>query len=608
MRSSSGTPSPCYTQEQLEEVQKLYRSINLSEIFFREDESREKVRQIVTNSDREGPSPDERKKKKNKKRNKGKKKPKKDINQQHHCSEKVTEESANNTQGTDHGKEDGGKGKYSLLCPPSWKGVYNRIMKQREQEASRQMTKNDTEASTSEERPSASSPMDNTSSESEIPSSSDDDSDRPMTVQERLAKCHRIRKRMRKRAKAIEEANLRAMALGQRSPSISGDAQEGPSSEHNEFAAREMRPTDTNDDQADTTSIDRELAETRQQIRILSESIQANEDHRLTLQRQLESSRAAQAESRSVGSTTPPTADEQDGYFGSDEFQSQEPLFGNPTQNNRPPPRPPRRRNNSVEGFVSCSSSSSGSEDEEQDGRHGRGQARTSGPSSRAGQSGRQRRVPNAFRDAFRGMMHVTRIHHDTGTPGFFPSISPLMGNNVLQNFQGGASGSRGTSMDAHRSFSTNNAPRGAAFQNLQRFNRGAQGMPRPEHPSPNTVPTGNLFQELLRAVRRSRGIVTPEPFPPSNAPREPPKAKGSKTAATNVTSITVQPCEVNRLRFNLNHQSASRIEEQRLSNSMTHNSSSSSEVSADYMAANIEVSHASSTNFDARPADPGGT
>lgn len=205
-------------------------------------------------------------------------------------------------------------------------------------------------------------------------------------------------------------------------------------------------------------------------------------------------------------------------------------------------------------------------------------------------------------------MMHVTRIHHDTGTPGFFPSISPLMGNNVLQNFQGGASGSRGTSMDAHRSFSTNNAPRGAAFQNLQRFNRGAQGMPRPEHPSPNTVPTGNLFQELLRAVRRSRGIVTPEPFPPSNAPREPPKAKGSKTAATNVTSITVQPCEVNRLRFNLNHQSASRIEEQRLSNSMTHNSSSSSEVSADYMAANIEVSHASSTNFDARPADPGGT
>ena len=603
MRSSSGTLSPCYTQEQLEEVQTLYRSINLSEIFFREDEIREKVRQIVTNGDREAPSPDERKKKKNRKRNKRKKRPKNDSNQQ-------GEESANNAEETDHDKEESGKGKHSLFCPSCWKGVYSKIMKPREEEASRKMTTDDAVASTSGERPTASSPSGNTSSESEIPSSSDNDSDRPMTVQERLAKCRRIKKRMRKRAKAIEEANLRVMALGQRSPSISGDAQEDLSSD-NEFAAREMMRLTfyTNNDQADTESIDRELAETREQIRILSESIQANENHRLTLQRQLESSRAAQAESRSgaqaesrsAGSTTPPTADEQDGYFGSDEFQSQESLFGNPTQNNRPPPRPRRRRNDSVEGFVSCSSSS-GSEDEEQDGRHRRDQARTSRPFSRAGQSGRQRRVPNAFRDAFRGMMHATGSNHGTGAPGFFPSISPLMGNNVFQNFQRGASGSHGTSMAAYRSFSTNNSPRGAAFHNLQ-------VMDRPEHPSPNTSPRGSLFQELLRAVRRSRGIVTPEPFPPSNAPREPPKEKGSKTAAVNVTSITVQPCEVNRLRFNLNQQSAPHIEEQPLSHSMTHNSSSSSEVSADHMAADIEViSHASSTSFDARPADPGGT
>ena len=625
VRSSSGTLSPCYTQEQLDEVQKLYRSIDLLEIFFREDEIREKVRQIVTNSDREAPSPDKRtkkkknrkrdsdreapspdartKKKKNRKRVKRKKKLKNDSNQQHHFSEKVAEESANNTQETDHGKEDGGKGKRSLLCPSSWKGFYNRIMKRREQEACGKMTKDDADASALGERPTASSPVGNTSScESEIASSSDYDSDRPMTVQERLARCHRLRKRMRKRAKAIEEASLRVMALGQRSPSISGDAYE------DETGAREMRPTfNTNDDQVDTASIDRELAEIREHIRIASESIHANDNHRLTLQRQLESSRAAQAEIRSTGSTTPPTADEQDQdeYFRSDEHHSQESLFGPPTQNNRPPPRVRRRRNNSVEGLVSCSSS----EDEEQDGRDGHGQARNSTPLSRAGQRGRERRVPNAFRNAFQGMRYATGSYHATGTPGFFPSISPLMAGNAFQNFQRGASGSRGTNMAAQRSFSANNAPRGAAFQNFQRLNSGTQSIATPEDLSINNAPRGNMFQELLRAVRRSRGVVTPVPFPPSNAPGGSFKEKGPKAAAVNVTTITVQPCEVNRHRFNLHQHSAPRMEEQPLSNSIAHNSSSSAGVSADHMAASIDVSsHASITSFDARPADPGGT
>ena len=604
VRSSSGTLSPCYTQEQLDEVQKLYRSIDPLEIFFREDEIREKVRQIVTNSDREAPSsPDERtKKKKNTKRVKRKKKLKNDSNQQHHFSEKVAEESANNTQETDHGKEDGGKGKRSLLCPSSWKGFYSRIMKRREQEACGKMIKDDADASALGERPTASSPVGNTSScESEIASSSDYDSDRPMTVQERLARCHRLRKRMRKRAKAIEEANLRVMALGQRSPSISGDAYE------DETGAREMRPTfNTNDDQADTASIDRELAEIREHIRIASESIHANDNHRLTLQRQLESSRAVQAEIRSTGSTTPPTADEQDEYFRSDEHHSQESLFGPPTQNNRPPPRLRRRRNNSVEGLVSCSSSS---EDEEQDERDRHGQARNSTPLPRAGQRGRERRVPNAFRNAFQGMRYATGSYHATGTPGFFPSISPLMAGNAFQNFQRGASGSRGTNMAAQRSFSTNNAPTGVAFQNFQHLSSGTQSMATPEDLSTNNAPRGNMFQELLRAVRRSRGVVTPEQFPPSNVPGGSFKEKGPKAAAVNVTTITVQHCEVNRHRFNLNQHSAPRMEEQSLSNSIAHNSSSSARVSADHMAASIDVSsHALITSFDARPADHGGT
>ena len=564
-RATEETLSPYYTQQQLEEVEKLYLSIDPSELFLREKEIKEKVREIIAKGDKGLPVKARKwKAKKKKKKSKHKKESDTEDESQHsyplqaaHAFPKKCD--SPNTNGTGIKK-----GKFALLRPSGWRELYHKTMKPYEQEPARKMSEDESDASTSGAGTSAGKASGSTSgseressSNNEARNNTDNRTTSP-TIEERLAICQQLSMRLRQRIQANEEARFRLDAIHNLPPFSSNDMHIDALSVGSE-ASR-----DDDDAHVDSDSDSSYLNAIREQLRIARENgltnaetvsalsaelnelreLNAMDDDETWLEysRGLESGTARFA-SYSTDSSRPPAADEFDRYLASDEFMNWGLVRNNRNRNSMQ--RPMHMRNDSVEGLMPCSSESSGDEDNGED---WRGQARTSIPLSQG------RRAPNFFRTAVEmmraagrrrclgtlGSFYHTSNSRSMAAPGlFFPSNSSR--GHAFDTSLCAARGSHG--MAPSGLFSPNSSSRSHAFESFLRSARGDHSTGTSEPPSPSDSFRGSILRELFRVVRRSRSIITPEPFPPGNLPGSN-LMSGKGPKAGKVTRIVVQPCE----------------------------------------------------------------
>ena len=642
--------SPQFTRKQFEEVKKICESTDPSERVMRDEEIQERVRQVVVGGDKEVSSPISKKKKKRAKRKKRRKNKKqlngdKDSNQ---AADQTLEQGVSRDSNGGESEDSGRSGIRALF-----QNVYRKIVKPSE-ETTGEVIKNQgealgrrfppagDEASTSRGlRSSTGIPCpESDSSDDNVSDISSDGSH--VNVQKRLARCHKLRKRMRKKTQFIMDVDARNTLPPDRSPSLNfshlfldsesnqsameeehRDANDGDSLSEGEIDPSVMQrlnermerfyeqlelgrsPSPISDDEVNQAMqrfngrrgrrrISRYRGQLEQSLSpsptsefesdpnvtqsvnelLMSPSRMSNtngnpasdtesegsvfirtrayarirqqlEDHR----QQLELRNPRPVDSRS---STPPTPFEN--LLDSGFCLSRASVNSDHTPNRVPNPR--RNRNDSVEGWVSCSDDEEGEDDL-------RGQIRTWNHSTRTWVYSSRSGAPTA-----RPSAPTTRPSAPTSRFRFW--------NPGVRTFAR-AAGTTSTSS--------------AAQDQSSRSRRS---------------PVGTVFRELLRLARRSRGSVTPEPYSHGNPStgnfldglqRKGPKTSNGKQEK--ITQVMVQPCEPDQP-FNTVQRSVEELSDigVDLSASLASSSSRSSLLS----------SQASNNNFDARPADFGGT